>query len=50
MIDHTDLLNLIAKKTHAKTYIEIGVFNPEHNFNKIQVNCKLGIDPDSNAG
>jgi hypothetical protein len=50
MTNHSELLNLIAKKIHAKIYIEIGVFNPEHNFNKIEVEEKIGVDPDPNAG
>lgn len=49
MKNHTDLLNLIAKKIKAKWYIEIGVFNPEHNFNHIEVEEKIGVDPDPNA-
>jgi predicted O-methyltransferase YrrM len=49
MKNHTDLLNLIAKTIRAKTYIEIGVFNPDHNFNKIEVENKIGVDPDPNA-
>lgn len=47
--DHSDLLNFIAEKINAKTYLEIGVFNPEHNFNKIKVQRKVSIDPDPNA-
>jgi predicted DNA-binding protein with PD1-like motif len=50
MTNHSELLNLIAKKIKAKIYIEIGVFNPEHNFNKIEVEEKIGVDPDPNAG
>jgi hypothetical protein len=49
MIHHSELLNLIAKKIGAKVYIEIGVFNPDHNFNKIEVDRKMGVDPDPNA-
>jgi SAM-dependent methyltransferase len=50
MTNHSELLNLIAKKINAKIYIEIGVFNPDHNFNKIEVEEKIGVDPDPNAG
>lgn len=49
MTNHTDLLNYIAAKTNARHYLEIGVFNPDHNFNKIDVMHKLGVDPDPNA-
>lgn len=47
--NHTDLLNLIATTIRAKSYLEIGVFNPDHNFNKIKVPLKLSIDPDPKA-
>lgn len=49
MKNHTDLLNLIARKISAKRYVEIGVFNPDHNFNLIDVPQKVGVDPDPNA-
>jgi hypothetical protein len=50
MKHHSELLNLIAKKINARTYVEIGVFNPDHNFHKVEIKHKLGIDPDPNAG
>jgi hypothetical protein len=50
MKDHTDLLNHIAAKIGAQTYVEIGVFNPDHNFNKIKIAHKIGIDPEVKAG
>jgi len=46
---HTDLINYIAKKIGAKSYLEIGVFNPDHNFNKVEIENKIGVDPDPNA-
>lgn len=46
---HTDLINYIAKKINAKTYLEIGIYNPDHNFNKIEIEDKIGVDPDPNA-
>jgi hypothetical protein len=49
MEHHSELLNLIAKKIKARHYLEIGVFNPDHNFNKIDVLMKVGVDPDPNA-
>jgi hypothetical protein len=49
MTNHTELINLIAEKIGAKTYLEIGVFDPEHNFEHINVEKKLSIDPDPNA-
>lgn len=47
---HTKLLNRIAEKISAKTYLEIGVYNPDHNYNHIQVESKLSLDPDPKAG
>lgn len=49
MTHHTQLLNLIAHKIGAKVYIEIGVYNPDHNFNHIEVPEKIGVDPDPNS-
>jgi hypothetical protein len=49
MTTHTELLNFIAEKIGAKKYLEIGVFNPEHNFNQIEVPQKIGVDPDPSA-
>jgi hypothetical protein len=50
MKHHSELLNLIAATIGAKTYLEIGVFNPAHNFDTIEVAHKFGVDPDSGAG
>lgn len=49
MRNHTDLLNLIAQQIKAQSYLEIGVYNPDHNFNKIEVPLKLSVDPDPKA-
>lgn len=46
---HTEFINFIAKKIKAKSYLEVGIFNPDHNFNKIQVADKVGVDPDPAA-
>lgn len=44
-MNHTDLLNIIARKINAQSYLEIGVrFGA--NFNKIEVPNKIGVDPD----
>lgn len=50
MQNHTELLNFIAAKIGAKSYLEIGVYNPDHNFNKIEVQNKISVDPDPTAG
>lgn len=49
MRNHTDLLNLIAQQIKAQSYLEIGVYNPDHNFNKVEVPLKLSVDPDPKA-
>ncbi len=49
MTHHSELINYIGKKIKARSYLEIGVFNREHNFNKIAVENKLCVDPDPNA-
>ena len=45
---HTDLLNALIEKYNLKSYLEIGVQNPSNNFDKINVNDKIGVDPDLN--
>jgi len=47
--DHTDLLNYIAGKIKAESFLEIGTYNPNHNFNKIKIQRKVSIDPDPKA-
>jgi len=41
----TSIIKLIAEKIGAKTYLEIGVQNPDNNFNHIRVETKIGVDP-----
>ena len=41
----TDIINLVAEKIGAKTYLEIGVQNPDNNFNFININKRIGVDP-----
>lgn len=45
MKNHTELINYIAAKIGAKSYLEIGTRNCK-NFNAIQVAHKVGVDPD----
>lgn len=45
MKNHTSLINYIAAKIGAKSYLEIGTNNCK-NFNEIQVAHKVGVDPD----
>jgi len=44
-VNHTFLLNLIAEKIKATSYLEIGVQNTANNFDKIKVQDKIGVDP-----
>lgn len=46
-MNRTNILNLIAKKIHAESYLEIGIDNG-NNFSQIQVKHKIGIDPNVN--
>lgn len=41
----TEIINLIAEKINAKSYLEIGVQNPDNNFNRIRAENKVGVDP-----
>lgn len=44
-MNRTDIINHIAKKIRAKTYLEIGVWNGV-NFQNVSVPYKIGVDPD----
>lgn len=49
MQHHSELLNYLASLVDAKSYLEIGTFNREHNFNLINVADKMCVDPDPKA-
>jgi hypothetical protein len=40
-----DILNLLTKRFDYKSYLEIGVQNPESNFAKIGIDYKVSVDP-----
>lgn len=42
---HTQLLNALVDKYNLKSYLEIGVNDPNANFNKIICEQKVGVDP-----
>ena len=44
-MNRTDILNLIARRIRARTYLEIGVREPTANFNWIDVKGKTWVDP-----
>ncbi|MDB4962781.1 MAG: hypothetical protein JWP01_2780 [Myxococcales bacterium] len=41
----TDLLNHLARSRSCRRYLEIGVRDRRHNFDKIQIEIKHGVDP-----
>jgi len=41
----TEIINFIASQRKSLNYLEIGVRNPEDNFNQIQVGSKTSVDP-----
>ena len=45
----TDLINHIISVNGYASYLEIGVRNPRDNFNKIQCQDKIGVDPAAQA-
>ena len=42
----TDLINYLIDKYNLNNYLEIGVRNPNSNFNKIKIKNKTAVDPD----
>lgn len=42
---HTQLLNYLIKKHNLKSYLEIGVQCPGNNFDLIECDKKIGVDP-----
>ena len=41
----TDLINFLIRSFQYQRYLEIGVRNPRHNFNRIDIKEKDGVDP-----
>jgi hypothetical protein len=48
-VNRTNVLNLLATKLAAKRYLEIGVRNPADNFYKVNVEQRVGVDPNVSA-
>ncbi|MEM7582605.1 MAG: class I SAM-dependent methyltransferase [Acidobacteriota bacterium] len=44
-MNRTSVLTSVARILDARSYLEIGVFDPRHNFDHIPCPDKLGIDP-----
>jgi hypothetical protein len=45
-MDRWDFLNLLVETFDYKSYLEIGVSNPDINFDRIKVEKKYGVDPE----
>lgn len=43
--NHTQLLNALIEKYNLKSYLEIGVQNPENNFDLVNAPVRVGVDP-----
>ena len=41
----TEAINLLIEKNNYKSYLEIGIDNPDNNFNKVRIEDKTGVDP-----
>lgn len=41
----TDVINYLIQTFHLKSYLEIGVRNPNDNFNRIVIDKKISVDP-----
>jgi tetratricopeptide (TPR) repeat protein len=46
VLSRTDLLNYFIKTYKFENYLEIGIENPNHNFNSVMIENKIGVDPD----
>ncbi len=40
-----DVLNFLAEKINAQNYLEIGIGNPDNNYNLIKIKNKYAVDP-----
>lgn len=49
MPNRTDLLNHLIKRYSLQSYLEIGLQNVSQNFDKINCEYKVSVDPDPNA-
>lgn len=45
----TDIINQFIRNRQFQSYLEIGVRNPDDNFNLITAQYKSSVDPDPNA-
>jgi len=45
----TDIINRIIRQSGYKSYLEIGIRNPDDNYNQIRIAHKIGVDPNAKA-
>lgn len=45
VVKRTDVINFLLNFFDTPTYLEIGVRNPDHNYNKVTCKQKYGVDP-----
>lgn len=45
----TEIINYFIEKNNYQSYCEVGTFNKDHNFNKINCPNKVCVDPDPKA-
>ncbi len=41
----TDIINALIQKYGYKSYLEVGTQDPTSNFDKVNAECKVSIDP-----
>lgn len=46
MKKRTEIINYLINRFNLNSYLEIGVRNPDDNFNKINIDIKIGVDPE----
>ena len=44
-LNRWDIINILIKKNNYKSYLEVGTQDPNSNFNKIEIENKVSIDP-----
>ena len=44
-LNRWDVINILIKKNNYKSYLEVGTQDPTSNFNKIEIEHKVSIDP-----
>lgn len=45
----SEVINSLVRRFGYRSYLEIGVRHPTHNFNRVEVEDKVGVDPEESA-